>query len=306
MRRSSAAFLIKEGFRNIVVNKLMSISSISVLFSCLIMIGSAFLLLVNVSSIVEGIENQNVIAVFYPDGVEGSPGDDLHKRILALDNVKSAEFVPNEEAYKESLAGAGAEIAELLGGDASIFPDSYRVTVTDMQRYSETVRELKALPGVESVRASEVLAQKLYNIRHTVTLISIGIIVLLFIVSLFIISNTIKITMFSRRLEIGIMRNVGATPWFIRLPFMLEGMILGIISGILATFAVWGIYELAIRALADLLTDIGERSSLPFSHYAPEIFCGFVALGIVTGSFGSFLAIAKYLKEKEFVMHEDK
>ena len=305
MKTDSMGYLTKEGLRNVVVNKLMSIASVSVLFSCLVMIGTAFLLLVNITSIIGGIEDQNIITVFYASGAEGAADDGLGTQIKALGNVKSVEFVPNETAYNEVIANAEPGLAEYLSGGEAAFPDAFKVTIKDMGLYEETVAQLKALDGVDQVRASESLAKKLNNIRSTVTAISIGIIAMLMLVSLFIISNTIKITMYSRRLEISIMRSVGATSWFIRWPFMLEGMILGVIAGLLATFAVWGIYEASIRTLTDLLTDLGGRSSLPFGHYAPMIVLIFTGIGIVTGGFGSMISIAKYLKEKEFVTDEE-
>ncbi len=305
MKTDSMGYLTKEGFRNVVVNKLMSIASVSVLFSCLVMIGTAFLLLVNITSIISGIEDQNIITVFYASGAEGSADDGLGGQIAALENVKSAEFVPNETAYQEVIANADPGLAEYLSGGEAAFPDAYKVTIKDMGQYEDTVAQLNALEGVDQVRGSASLAKKLNDIRGTVTAISVGIIVMLLLVSLFIISNTIKITMYSRRLEISIMRSVGATSWFIRWPFMLEGMILGVFAGLLSTLAVWGIYEASIRALTDLLTDLGGRESLPFVHYAPMILLSFIGVGIVTGGFGSMISIAKYLKEKEFVNDEE-
>lgn len=304
MKNGSMGYLTKEGFRYVHVNKLMSIASISVLFSCLVMIGSAFLLLINMYSMISNIEEKNVITVFYEDGVQGNAGDALGSNIQALDNVKSAEFVPNEEAFQQQIAISSPEMQEYLTGKESSFPDAYKVVVKDMGLYTETVKQLTALASVASVSSSSATANTLDSLRGTVTTISLGIIIMLLAVSLFIISNTIKITMFNRRLEISIMRSVGATNMFIRWPFMLEGMIIGVIAGILATLAVWGIYEGAIRSLTDLLTNLGGQASPPFSHYVFLLLSSFVGIGVVTGSLGSTISIAKYLKEKEFVCHE--
>lgn len=304
MKGGSLTYLTKEGFRYVRVNKLMSLASISVLLSCLVMIGSAGLLMVNMSSMISNIEEKNVITVFYEDGVQGEPDDMLGKKIQALDNVKSAEFVPNEVAFRQQIAISSPEMKEYLAGKEGSFPDAYKITVKDMGLYTETVKQLGALQGVASVSSSSGTAKTLNSLRTTVTTISLGIIIMLLAVSLFIISNTIKITMFNRRLEISIMRSVGATNMFIRWPFMLEGMIIGVISGVLAGLAVWAIYEGAIRSLTDLLTNLGGRASPPFSHYALLVFVSFVGIGIVIGSLGSTISIAKYLKEKEYVCHE--
>lgn len=304
MKGGSLGYLTKEGFRYVHVNKLMSIASISVLFSCLVMIGSAGLLLVNMYSMITSIEEKNVITVFYEDGIQGEPGDALSTRIQALDNVKSAEFVPNEEAFRQQIDLSTPEMKEYLAGKENAFPDAYKIIVKDMGLYADTVKQLNALEGVASVSSSSATATTLSNLRGTLTTISLGIIIMLLVVSLFIISNTIKITMFNRRLEISIMRSVGATNMFIRWPFMLEGMIIGVIAGVLATLAVWGIYEGALRALTDLLTNLGGQASPPFSHYALLLVFSFVGIGVITGSLGSTISIAKYLKEKEYVCHE--
>lgn len=298
-------YLSKEGFRNIYVNRLMSLASVSVLFSCLVMIGTAFLLFVNVTSMVGNIEDKNIITVYYPDGTEGYENDEFGVQIAALDNVKFCEFVPNEVAFQEQLDNSDPVLSAYLVGGEKIFPDAYKVTVEDMSQYAETVGQLKLLNPNGTVRGSTDLASKLDSVRSTVTYISIGFIAILLIVSLFIISNTIRITMFNRRLEINIMRSVGATRWFIRWPFMLEGMILGAFSGILAFFAVWGIYKFAVSSLIDLFTGMGGNGVLPFSRYAAYILLSFILLGVFTGAFGSTFSISKYLKEQEYAKNEE-
>ena len=136
-------------------------------------------------------------------------------------------------------------------------------------------------------------------------LISLGMIILLLVVSLFIISNTIRITIFSRRLEISIMKSVGATNSFIRLPFMVEGIIIGVIAGVLATGAVWGIYEFALGSFTAVLSGFGSSAKIEFLDYALYLAVAFVGVGMFTGIFGSATSIRKYLKERKFVELED-
>ena len=305
MNGGSLGYLTKEGFRNVWVNRLMSIASISVLFSCLVMIGCAFLLLVNMNALVGGIEEQNVIMVFVDDNATTMQTKQLGERIEALDNVKKAEFVPKEAALKEQLEQLGGAADLFDGLDKNPLPDAYKVTLRDMDQFDQTVVKLKALDNVLRVRENAELAAKLQAVRSTIGYISIGIIGMLLVVSLFILSNTIKITMFGRRLEISIMKSVGATSWFIRWPFMLEGMILGAVAGVLSLFAVWGIYAATTRSLADILADIGMTDPLPFGRYAAGLLLGFLFVGIVAGTFGSGVSIAKYLKEQECVCIED-
>ena len=299
-------YLTKEGFRNLKVNKLMTIASVTVLFSCLMLIGIAFMLLVNIQSFITGIESENVIMV-YAD-LESSYYDytALGLELKSIDNISSVEEVKKEEAYEEILADMDDSLREYLSGlDENPLPDAYRVTVDDMAGFENVVNEIKKLDRIERVYENSTLAKQLHGIRDSVTYISIGMILLLFIVSLFIISNTIKVTMFSRRLEISIMKSVGATNSFIRWPFMVEGVIIGIIAGILATGAVWAVYEFALSSFSSMLAGLGSDVQVEFLDYALWIVAAFVGIGIFTGVFGSATSIRKYLKERKFVELED-
>lgn len=299
-------YLTKEGFRNLKVNKLMSVASVTVLFSCLMLIGIAFMILVNIQAFISGIEAENVIMV-YAD-LDGSDYDymALGSHLRALDNVTSVEAVEKEAAYEEILADMDENLRLYLSGlNENPLPDAYRVTVTDMSGFESVVDEVKKLDGIERVYENSTLARQLEGIRNSVTYISLGIIILLLIVSLFIISNTIKVTMFSRRLEISIMKSVGATNSFIRWPFMVEGILIGVIAGILATGAVWAVYELALSSFASMLSGFGGDVQVRFLDYALYLVAAFVGIGIFTGIFGSATSIRKYLKERKFVELED-
>lgn len=299
-------YLTKEGFRNLKVNKLMSVASITVLFSCLMLIGIAFMLLVNIEAFIGGIEAENVIMV-YAD-LESTEVDyiSLGNRLDDIDNVLSIEKVEKEAAYEEILADLDEGLKSYLSGlDENPLPDAYRVTVADMAGFEQVVSEIKTLNGIERVYENSSLARQLQGIRDSVTYISAGVIALLLIVSLFIISNTIKVTMFSRRLEISIMKSVGATNSFIRWPFMVEGVIIGIIAGLLATGAVWAIYEFALGSFTAVLSGFGGEANVEFLDYALYLVAAFVGIGIFTGIFGSATSIRKYLKERKFVELED-
>ena len=209
--------------------------------------------------------------------------------------------------YKKQLKALGPAAELFKDLKENPIPQTFKVTVRDMSLFKDSVKKLNNLENVLRVRENSDLAAKLETVRHTVTYISIAIIMMLLFVSLFIIANTIKITMFNRKLEINIMKSVGATNWFIRWPFMFEGMILGAFSGVLALFAVWGIYKLAIHSLGSLLAGIGSGSgALPFGNYAGLMLLSFVAIGICAGTFGSTVSISKYLKEQECATFEEK
>ncbi len=299
-------YLTKEGFRNLRVNKLMTVASITVLFSCLMLVGIAFMMLVNIETFISGIEAENVIMVYVDDSTDSYDYIRLGNELRAIDNVNNVEMIEKDAAYAEILDGLDDGLRNYLQStDENPLPDAYKVTVADMDGFENVVSEIKTLRNVSRVHENSVLARQLAGLRNSVTYISGGIIILLLVVSLFIISNTIKVTMFSRRLEISIMKSVGATNSFIRWPFMVEGVVIGIIAGLLATGAVWGIYEFALGSFSAMLSSFGNVKEVSFLDYAPYLVAAFVGIGIFTGVFGSATSIRKYLKERKFVELED-
>ncbi len=301
----SLGYLTREGFRNLYVNRLMSIASISVLFSCMVMIGAAFMLMVNINMFIGSVEDQNVIMVFVEDEATEEQTKALGESIKAQDNVSKCTFISRESSFEQLKNDMGDSSVLFEGLDSNPLPDAYEVVLEEQELFDETVESLAKLDNVLHIRENRQLAAKLSGLRNTVSYVSIGIISLLLIVSLFIVSNTIRITMDSRRLEINIMKSVGATRWFIRWPFMVEGMMLGVISGVLALLAVWAIYAAVSRSLVSMLSGLGMTSVVPFGKYALILLAVFLGLGLVAGAFGSAVSITRYLKEKEFVVVDE-
>lgn len=304
MKRGSLHYLTREGVRSIWVNRLMSIASITVLMACLVIIGSGMMLYFNISSMLDHVESQNVVMVYVRKGTSTEDRSMMGVTIKSMENIKDCEFIPKEDAFNEQLEKLGEDAALLTGLDASILPDAYRVTLEDMTKFDFTVTELRALEHVEKVRENSDLASKLTKIRDAVTYISIGIVVMLFLVAVFIIANTVRITMFSRRLEISIMKAVGATNSFIRWPFLIEGVLLGAISGLVSLGVMYGLYALAQASFAEIISVLGS-SPVAFGDYALRLLGLFMAVGIVTGSFGSSVSLGKYLKEQGSVVSDD-
>ena len=304
-RRSRIGYLTKEGFRNIRVNHLMSIASIAVLMSCLVMMGAAFMVIVNVNNVMSEIESQNVVMVYLKDEVQGEALTEMREKITLMQNVKKCEFVDKETAFKQQLEELDTD-ATYFEGVENPLPDLFKVSVSDMTKFDKTVAELKTLDGVDSVRDNREIAQTLVKIRQTIFYVSIGVIAVLLLISLFIIANTVRITMYSRRLEINIMKSVGATNWFIRWPFMVEGMVLGAISGILSLAVVWGLYRLVQPSVSSMLTMVSRGfTTVSFLDYIVYILVAFLVIGIVSGGIGSLISIQKYLKERGGVVYEE-
>lgn len=304
-RRGRLGYLTKEGFRNVRVNHLMSIASIAVLMSCLVMMGMAFMLIVNVSGVMDNVESQNVVMVYVEDGVEGDELTALREKITLMMNVKKCEFVDKETAFEQQLSELGTD-ATYFEGVENPLPDLFEVSVSDMTQFDQTVSELKQLDGVDTVRDNSNIASTLVKIRQTILYISIGVIAILLFISLFIIANTVRITMYNRRLEINIMKSVGATNWFIRWPFMVEGMTLGLISGLLSLAIVWGVYYLISPSVSSMLSMVSsEFQIVAFTDYVVYMLAAFLIIGIVSGGIGSLFSIQKYLRERGGVVYEE-
>lgn len=304
MKGTSLKYLTHEGFRNVWVNRLMSLASVTVLMACLIIMGAGIMIYFNINNVVDKVQSQNVVMVYVADDASEDETTQIGTSLKGISNVESCEFVPKEVAFQEQIQSMGGDAALFEGFDEIPLPDAYKVTVKDLSQFENTVSQIKQINKVDSVRENSDLASKLLSLRHAVSIVSVGLVIMLFLVALFIISNTIRITMFSRKLEISIMKAVGATNWFIRWPFMIEGMILGTISGIVSLGVLWGFYAVAEKVFAQTLSLIGF-SLVPFSEYWWQILLVFVAIGLFTGGFGSLVSMAKYLKEQGSVVSDD-
>jgi len=289
----SFSYLVKEGFRNIWTNRLMSFASIGVLICCLILMGSAALVSVNITEVMDWLGDKNVIKVFLTDGLTPEQTEQMEHIIMGVGNIESIEFVDRQEAYASIVSRMTDQPELILAIDdtGDFLPDAYTITLIDNGKYAETVTILQSLDNVYAVSDKSDLAGKLESINQVVSVVSVWIVGLLFIISLFIITNTIKLTMYVRRLEISIMKSVGATDWFIRLPFLVEGIIIGLISGLVAFGLVTYVYMTATSAVSTVLS-VGLIAYSRLWGWCLLIFPG---IGILVGAAGSLISIRKYL-----------
>ncbi len=295
MKLSSFRYLTREGLRNIWQNRFMAIASIAVLVACLLLTGSAYLALANVESAFDWIYAQNQVAVFAAVDATEEQVNALGDSLRGLDNVRDVVKHSKEETlekFKDSLA---EETYESLQGDANPMPDSYIVTFHDLSRFDETVAQIETLEHVDEISIAGGIAEMLVTVRRIVLTVGVWVVALLLVVSLFIIANTIKLTVYNRRLEIYIMRSVGATGAFIRIPFVIEGMVLGLISATLSYGIVWFLYSKLRELFPPTLDGLGL---LPFADVWMYLLIGFAAIGILTGMIGSFIATGKYLHKE--------
>ncbi len=293
-------YLVREGLRNAWANRLMTFASVGVLVCCLVLMGSAVLVSLNITHIMQIFDDKNVVMVFLNDKVSGSDAAmtvaDVQKQILTVENVDpdNVEFVPKEKGFASLMDrfDEKLKIMDTLGDTANILPDAFKVGFKDPTRYETTVEQLKNLPVVYTVRDNREFAKRLMGINQTVTVVGSWIVGLLLVVSLFIITNTIKLTMYVRKLEISIMKSVGATDWFIRMPFLVEGIVIGLIAGLIS----FGLVSYIYSAAASSITDVMATGVLPYGSLFFNLLLAFLGSGVLSGTIGSLVSIRKYLR----------
>ena len=306
MSGSGFRYLTRQGLHNLSRNKLMSVASIGVLTACLMITGIAALLSVNVNSFVDYLGAQNKVIVYLQLDADEETIDEAKQEIAKIDNILDYTYVSKEDALEETKSwiseyddGAYANVLDGYEGENNPLYASFRVTVDDLTRISETVDKLEKLPGVDFVDSPSELAGTLVTLKNTVNLAGWGLVAILAIVSLVVISNTIRLTVFARRKEINIMKFVGATNGFIRLPFLVEGTAIGLISALIAFALVSGGY----LALIEGVSRQGSSwlSNLYYSLLSYQVIWtwlagGFVLSGVLIGGVGSAMSIRKHLK----------
>ena len=297
---NSFFYLVNQGFKNLWNNRLMSLASIGVLVSCMLLIGAAALLSVNVSSIVDAVEDQSEAIVYLEDGLDDAAVEEVRDGLIATGKVATIEFISKEDALHAMM--------ESMGDDGMLFeayakennlPDSFRITFDDVSDLENTVMHIEALLGVDSVSALTEVAEVITGVKNMAYVGGTIIIGLLIVVSLMIIGNTIKITVFSRRREVNIMKYVGATNGFIRLPFIVEGISLGVISGAISYGIIYFAYDYLVKWVStQSATWISQIISdlVPFSVLSDYLLLGFIGGGAFIGLFGCVAFIGKHLK----------
>ena len=256
-------YLIKSGITGIFSHGLMSFATVTIIMACLIIMGSFGLLVVNINDMLAGLEDENEVVAFVDDVLTLEEAQALQPLVEAVPNVAGVEFITNEEAMEDFQEDYDPELFDIL--DASAFRHRYVIHLTDISLMSQTKQDLENVDGIAKVNAHLDYAQAFIMARNIVSIVSLILIVILIIVSFFIMSNTIKLATFTRREEIAIMKMVGASNGFIRCPFIVEGLVLGIIGGGLAYLIEWGLYNLVTGRIVTGVTGT-LISVVPFSE----------------------------------------
>lgn len=296
MRISSIKYLLKEGIRNVWVNRMMTFASVGVLVACLLMTGAASLFSMNLNMAMNALEEDNSVTVYMADGLPTLKSVQVGEEIKKLDNVESCEFVPKGEALEElmkSMGDDGTVFSGLLGDDNPL-NDVFKVKMKDLSQYQSTAKQIGTLEGVYKVRDYSDVAEKLTSLDHLVTTAGFWIVLILSLVSVFILSNTIRITMFSRRLEISVMKSVGATNSFVRFPFVVEGVLIGLFSGAISSGLLALVYDKTLKTITGIVPFF---QPLPLGSVMGQIVLLFIAAGALFGALGGGISIGRYLKE---------
>jgi cell division transport system permease protein len=272
----------------------MSFATVTIIMACLIIMGSVALLSLNINYLIKDLEKQNEVVAFVDDEIEDEEeAKAIGSQILAVGNISAADFVSRSEAMQNYMSKFDKSLME--GIDETVFRHRFIIHLNDIEKLAQTKEALEGVPGIARVRAHQEYADTFVKIRNIVSGVALVLMAILVFVSMFIMSNTIKLATFSRREEIAIMKMVGASNGFIRLPFVVEGLVLGLLGGGLGFLAQWGLYNLVTRSLMESITgDILEV--VPFLSIAPLILVVYLGIGVVIGVFGGVNAIKNYLK----------
>lgn len=325
MKIGSVKYLIKEGFKGAWANRLMSLASVGVLIACMVVIGLAILISENVNMAIGRLEKQNVVQVYLKDYAwaylwgekpeteeekdENGIADSYYlihneeealavrDEILKIENVADAKYVSREEGLAQMTDKMEDQYKDSFSflEDESENPISMAIDVTmkDMGKFDQTVKELESMDAIFNIRTHDGLAEQIDAIKQGISVAGFWIIIILVIISLVIVSNTIRVTMYNRKLEISIMKAVGATDAFVRIPFVVEGLVIGLISALISEGLIYFCYRVATEKISAILGSV-----VAFSDVALYLLLVFMAIGVFAGTFGSVIMIGKYLKRE--------
>lgn len=284
----------KEGFRNIFKHGFMSIAAVLIMVACLILTGTVTLIAYNIDLSITELQQSNEIVVWIDENLTTREARALGSEFDQIDNIATIEFIDRDEAledYRQEL-GDDAYILEDFGSDNNPLRNSFVFTMKDPSLAEDTIAQIEAVEGADDVRADEAVISRLMQIQNVFNIVALAMVVGLAVISIFIISNTVKLAMFARREEISIQKIVGATNWFIRWPFVIEGMVLGLLAGGLAFLAQWGLYTELHGIVSGV---IPYFQIVPFESVRWLVLGVYCGAGVLFGIGGSVTSIRKFM-----------
>jgi len=298
MKIRTLRYIVKEGIINTYKNKLMSLASLVIVVATLIVFGFVLLIAINLEANLQTLREQPQLEIYCEIELDDIQISQVEEMIKKNDKVESYQVVTRKEALEKMKKRLGEDASALEGYDETIFPVSFIIKLKDFSQSRAAVEDFKKISGVEKVSYSQDTIDIISRISYWVKFISGVLVTVLVIVSVFIISNTIKLTVFARRKEINIMKYVGATDWFIRWPFVVEGIIIGVIGAVLAFLLVsYGYTAIQLKFNKDILA-ISSNFFRMVNIRAIwlEILTFFLLIGSVVGAIGSIMSLRKHLR----------
>lgn len=297
MKIRTLGYMIKEGLKNLWRNRMMSLASIGSVTATLIILGMIFILIFNINSMAEGAKEQfDTIQVYLEDGISQERMDEIGSRIKEIENIKDIEFESSNDAL-ERMKGRWGEHAYLLDDlETNPLPNSYIIYLDDIENSEAVVKKIKSIKNIDEVRFHKDIIDKLITMTNLIRIVGIVIIVILISISVFIIGNTIKLTVAARKREINIMKYVGATNWFVRWPFFIEGTMLGLFGATFALLLIFFSYRYLYNMASANFYVMMTTYLIPVKKILDNLLLIFIVLGAGIGALGSINSMKKYLK----------
>ena len=294
MKKNNIGYLLREGIRGIFLHGFMSFAAIWVTVACLLIMGTFGLVLYNLNEMIVELEQENEMLVYIDETYSEAEAKSVGSQINQIANVHNAQFVSREQAVVNFVDEMEDE--DLFAGlNPSTFRDRFVITLEDNSKMRETEAAIRSIEGVADVSVHYEIQEGFQTVQRILNIASVIIIAVLLVVSMLIISNTVKLAMYDRKEEIAIMKMVGATNGFIRWPFVVEGFILGILASAIAFFLEWGLYNL-LQTQISMVDSLDLITVVPFVEVIEIVAIGYAVVGFLVGVLGSLLSIRKFLK----------
>lgn len=300
MKISSFRYLVNQGFKGIWKNKMMTFASFCILLVSLLMVGLSCLVALNLTRVIGGIEGRSEIVVIVEDGTSDGDMAALEQKLKDIPNVNTVSLYTKEEAWENMLKGMTEEEKDFFQyADDNPLPDTYKITVNDIEIMTDTTTQIETFDFVESTQSPTAFADILISIRRIFSIVAFCVVLALVVVCLIIISNTTRASVFTRRKEINIMKYVGATNAFIRIPFFVEGMIVGLVAAggalLLTKFAYEGVYNI-FNDNFSIWSILGMQNLYSFDELKLYICGAYLIAGALIGAVGTSISTGKHLK----------
>ena len=299
MKINTIGYLIKDGFKNLWTSRKTTIASFIIIVATMLMLGIFVLITVNIENIIKKAQDEQGIQVMLLD-IDKEETDKIEEQLKNIYSVKSVEYISKQQALESVVNKVDDKYKQLYTGfeEENPLPASFIVKLEDLEQSTNIQNEIKKIPNVKEIQTVDNTTQLIVKIAKAINIVGIVILIVLLCISVFIISNSIKITMYARRKEISIMKYVGATDGFVRFPFIVEGMIIGIFGAAIATAVVGiaysNIYN-SVNSSMQATNSILSGALVPFSAVSQSLILIYIALGVGIGVIGSTMSIKKYL-----------